>query len=243
MNIKQYLSFKKYIHFLKNKLGLNYTVSYAQCGEDIIIDFLLNVLKIKCPTYLDIGANDPVKLSNTYYFYKKGARGVLIEPNPTLFAKLEKKRKGDVCLNVGIGSGDKESTVDFYILSSNTLSTFSKKEAERYAGYGGQTIKEIREVSLVPLNHIIKNNFVTPPDFISLDTEGLDLQILQSLDWGTYRPPVFCIETLTYTENNTETKIIGVIDFMKSKDYMIYADTYINTIFVDKMAWERRRTQ
>jgi glycosyltransferase involved in cell wall biosynthesis len=79
--VKKTPLFKLYRYLRNKKYSWKPKISYSQCGEDIIIDFLLTWLKIKNPTYLDIGANDPVKLSNTYYFYKKGSRGVLIEPD------------------------------------------------------------------------------------------------------------------------------------------------------------------
>jgi hypothetical protein len=144
-------------------------------------------------------------------------------------------------LNIGVGSSDIEVVSDFYIISSNTLNTFSKKDAERYVSYGEHRIEDVKKIMLIPLNTIIKNYFKKTPNLISMDTEGMDLQILQSLDWNSYRPEVLCIETLTYTQNDTEEKIIEIINFIKSKEYMIYADTYINTIFVDQRLWNNRK--
>lgn len=239
--IKKTSLFRIYKTFLGKKNTWIPKISYSQCGEDIIMEFLFNWLKIRKPTYLDIGANDPVRLSNTYFFYKKGSRGVLVEPDPSLCAKLIVKRSGDVCLNVGVGFEDKEVLAAFYVMSTNTLNTFSKEEADRYVAYGNQKIEKIEKIKLAPIRNILKNNFEKTPNLVSLDTEGLDLKILQSWDWGTYRPEIFCIETLTYTEDNTESKIESVINFMKSKDYMIYADTYINTIFVDKKVWDSKK--
>lgn len=215
-------------------------VSYSQCGEDLIISFLFSWMKIEKPTYLDIGANEPVKFSNTYYFYKRGFRGVLVEPDPKLCKEIASKRVGDICLNVGIGFSENETTEDFYVMSTNTLNTFSKKEALRYSEYADKEIKEIKKIKLVSVNSVIKNNFSKTPNFVSIDTEGNDLKILESMNWGLYRPEVFCIETLTYTEDNTARKISEISDFMEKMGYFVYADTYINTIFVDKMAWKKR---
>ena len=63
------------------------------------------------------------------------------------------------------------------------------------------------------------------------------MQILKSFDFSHYRPEVFCIETLTYAENHSERKVTEILEFMKSNDYFNYADTYINTIFVDNKIW------
>jgi hypothetical protein len=58
-------------------------VSYSQCGEDIIINFILTCLKIDKPTYMDIGAHHPFRFSNTALFYEAGCHGINIEPDPT----------------------------------------------------------------------------------------------------------------------------------------------------------------
>ena len=68
----------------------NYSKSYAQCAEDLIIRFAFDQMGIRKPVYLDIGAHDPIFLSNTYLFYKKGSRGVCVEPNPMLCKILRK---------------------------------------------------------------------------------------------------------------------------------------------------------
>src|SRR5687767_14108710 len=78
-------------------------VSYAQCGEDLIVDYVFTALGVQGPTYLDIGANDPVSLSNTYLFYRRRCAGVCVEPNPPLCEAFRRKRPRDHCLNVGVG--------------------------------------------------------------------------------------------------------------------------------------------
>ena len=98
MNIINHHFFKRVYQKLT---GTPYIISYAQTGEDIIVDFLIGAKKIKEFTYLDIGANHPVKFNNTYKFYDAGYRGVCIEPDPYVYAVLSKKRPEDICLNIG----------------------------------------------------------------------------------------------------------------------------------------------
>ena len=75
---------------------------------------------------------------------------------------------------------------------------------------------------------------------MSMFHEGLDLEVLQSFDFNKCRPPVFCVETLTYTETEAVQKIPDIIKYMESHDYFVFADTYLNTIFVDKQRWNTR---
>lgn len=97
--------------------GSNFKISFSQTGEDLIIHFIINALKIDKITYLDIGANHPFNLSNTYLFYLLGMKGVCIEPDPKLSKYISEKRKRDKCINIGIGiNGLKKST--FYLMDN-----------------------------------------------------------------------------------------------------------------------------
>lgn len=214
-------------------------ISYSQCGEDLIIHYIFKWLKINKPTYIDVGAFHPTKLSNTYLFYKNGAEGVCIEPDPVLYSEIKKNRVRDKCLNVGIGV-DENSSAKFYVMTSKTLNTFSKEEAMRYKKYKNQKIEMVVDLPIMTINNAIEKHCEKTPDFISIDIEGMELKILKSLDFEKFRPKVFCIETLTYTEDKSEEKVQETIDFLVSKNYFVYADTYINTIFVDKKIWNQR---
>ncbi len=213
--------------------------SYSQSGEDIIVSRALNKMGIRNPLYLDIGANDPVKLNNTFLLYKKGGSGVLIEPDPILCSKIKQKRRRDAVLNVGV-SGQGCGEADFFILDNNYLNTFSRAEAERIQEYGKHKVLEKRRIKLIDVNTIISENFDECPHFISLDVEGLDFEIISSLDFNQHRPAALCVETITYTEDNSEYKRMEIINFLKEKGYLHFADTYINSIFVDFVRWKHR---
>lgn len=230
-----------FFDIVSNKLNLRRPrKSYSQCGEDIIVDFILHHLSSKALTYLDIGAHHPMHISNTYLFYCKGGHGVCIEPDPVLFKEFRRWRGRDTCLNVGIGASD-EMSADFYVMSTKSLSTFSRNEAERYTEYGKQKIEKIIKIPLVSVNNILNDYFPLAPDFVSLDVEGMDLEILSAFDFTRFRPKVFCVETLSYTEDRTEEKCRDTIAFMEDNGYFLYADTYINTIFVDREFWQNCR--
>lgn len=224
----------------RSKPGLG-QLSYSQSGEDLIIAFLLdNELHVDSPTYLDIGAHHPTYLSNTYLFYTRGCRGVLVEPDPVLFEVLARERKHDLCLNVGIGVGEAREA-DLYVMSTPTLNTFVREEAERIAAAGVHRIKSVLRVPLVPFSQLVSEHFQRPPDILSLDVEGLDLSILESIDFERCRPTVICVETFTYSDDGTAEKVAGIPSLLTSKGYRVYGDTNINTIFVREEAWRNRR--
>jgi FkbM family methyltransferase len=212
--------------------------SYSQAGEDAIIRFLIETIQLKNFTYLDIGTNQPNYCNNTYLFYLEGKKGVCIEPDPYMFRHIQRIRPDDTCLNVAIGLDNVEE-IDFYLFDEPSLSTLSKEEASIRESYGNHKIKEVLKIPLVKLHTIFEKYFNNKaPHFVSLDAEGVDLAILQSLDFEKYRPFIFCVETCQYSENHIKPKVNDVIDFMLSKNYFIYADTYINTIFVAKEQFE-----
>jgi FkbM family methyltransferase len=228
------------ISYLHRLCGGTSKLSFAQYGEDIIVQGIFDTLNLPTPHYIDIGAHHPTNLSNTYFFYTKGSSGVCIEPSPQLFAHIAKARPRDICLNVGI-SDTTHTSVPYYVLTAQTMNTFSKEDAEKTiaapAVYGAQKIEHIEHIDLVPMNEILDKYFSTYGDFLSIDTEGFDEQIVRSIDFTKYRPKVLCIETIEQGAANTFHKNTELIEYLMTKNYFVYADTYVNTIFVDKAIW------
>ncbi|WP_231427099.1 FkbM family methyltransferase [Pedobacter sp. Leaf250] len=222
--------------FFKNKYRRK---SYSQCGEDLIIKYIFDNIGISKPSYLDIGAHHPYFLSNTFLFYETGSRGINVEPDSTLFPIFLKKRKKDTNLNIGVGLSN--SIEDFYIMSSRTLNTFSKTEAERYQNEENFPIKQIIKTKVVTIKDILnKYNGGIFPDLLNIDVEGFDEKIVRSINYLENPPKVICIETLTFSTSGNEIKNHNLINFLCSNGYFLYSDTYINTIFVLKDIWIKR---
>ncbi len=211
--------------------------TYSQCGEDRIMKHIFYALDIKNPTYLDIGAHDPCFLSNTYLFYKEGGRGVLIEPDPYLFKRLAKRKK-DIRLNVGISTNDEETLMDFFVMTSKTLNTFSREEAEKVEKETSSRIEKIIRLPMIGINTMLRKYFADGLDLLSIDVEGLDLPIIRAIDFSIVRPAVICVETITYSEKRDGRKIPEINDCMLANGYFVYGETFINTIFVDKQKWQ-----
>lgn len=215
--------------------------SFSQCGEDAIVDFVLKWTGVSDFSYLDLGANDPIKFSNTYRFYLSGKRGVLVEADPTLAAKIAKKRPKDICVAKAVTTST-EPTVDFYKMSADTLSTIESATADRYERETEHQLAQKSTVPAIHINQLLSTYFPhKAPDFVSLDVEGLDLELLKAWDFSRWRPAVLCVETLTYTQNQTAMKVQDILDLMDNLGYELYADTYINSIFVERSVWQNRR--
>lgn len=208
--------------------------SYSQCGEDLLINFVLELIHGSRPKrYLDVGANHPFHLSNTALLYTAGGQGILVEPDPYFAKLLRNKRPRDTVLQCGVHFSG-EPKADFFVMDSPTLNTFSRQEMERYAAMGHQ-LSNTLPVELKNINTILE--IAGELDFMNLDIEGLDKAILEMVDWKKYRPTCICVETLTYETQQEPRKLNDIIELMLAQDYILYADTFINSIFVDRHQW------
>lgn len=210
--------------------------SYSQQGEDLIIEDVLREIGIQGPiTYLDVGAFDPIYHSNTYLFYKAGGHGVLVEPNPAKIGRLESVRPRDRTLNIGVGTSAERAMSDYYMIggrSKGALNTFSKDEAEmlQRASGGEHFIEKVVQLPLDNINTIIQKELGAAPTLLSIDTEGMDLDILKTMDFERFRPDVICVETAKLPSNAVNLEILRLLE---SKRYSARGATFINTIFVD----------
>jgi len=226
----------KMLRKLKKLSGLHQgRLSFSQCGEDLLVDYIFRLRGLEFPTYLDIGANDPYLLSNTAFFYRKGCRGINIEANPQLIHQLRRHRKNDINLNIGVGR--EEGELDFYILQDPTLSSFSKDESERLTEMGVklESVKKIRLTTLEKIIYKYCNGIF--PDFLSIDVEGMDLEILHSIPFDKYWPKVICAEAAEYSPTGAGARRNDLINFLVSKGYYEYSNTNLNTILVKNEFW------
>mgnify|MGYP000386209437 CR=1 FL=1 len=203
-------------------------ISYAQEGEDIILNRFLN--NKETGFFVDIGAHHPKRFSNTFNFYKKGWRGINIDAMPDSMIAFKKERPEDINLEIGISKTKKE--LNYYMFNEPALNTFSEVEAKRKDGLGTYKIIEKRTVITYPLVAILdkylgENQVI---DFISIDAEGLDLEVIQSNNWDKYRPTYVLVEDLKKYELEELLLSSELYKTMLSHNYKLVAKTF-NTLF------------
>ncbi len=173
----------------------DYDVSNAQNREDIILSGFFK--GVKKGFYVDVGANHPDTLSVTKFFYDRGWSGINIEPNPELFRELAAQRHRDTNLNIGAADKPGELTLREYP-EGDGLSTFSTetqkqyRESSTYKKYTGKYVD--RKVPVKPLSQVFEENGVEEINFMNVDVEGFEYEVLKGNDWKKYRPQVICIE-------------------------------------------------
>ena len=214
--------------------------SFSQMGEDIAVKFIFDSLKIEEPSYIDIGANHPWRINNTALLYINGSRGINIEPNPVLFNELLRSRPEDINLNVGIGNYS--GIGDYYHLTSNTLSSFSKEEAEIVVKIDDrQRIEKVEKIKVVTLETIISEYCQDVfPNFLNVDAEGVDDIIIRSIDFGKTYPKVICVETAKYSISGVVERNEALVNFLKRNGYIVFSENVINTVMVREKLWAER---
>jgi FkbM family methyltransferase len=225
--------FKKIISNFRFKFfDLNATKSYSQEGEDMILKRIFEGQKNGF--YVDVGAHHPRRFSNTYYFYKQGWSGINIEPNPNALDLFNADRPRDLNLRLGISS--EKSVIKYYYYDEPAVNTFDKSTVEkRFADkrYPYNLIL-VEDVAVDRLDNILKKYLPVGINisFLTIDVEGLDMEVLRSNDWQLFRPKYVLAELLnTSLEEALKSKLVM---FMLHKKYALYAKTKNTLIFYDK---------
>lgn len=208
-------------------------ITFSQCGEDAIIDFVARQCGIKIDSFFDIGANHPFEYSNTYLFYSRGARGVCVEPIPSMAEEFRLARPDDTVVENVISSVN--DPVPFYILEPSTLSTLDPGALKRALETPGAVLVDKIEVYPTSLNNLFNQYGV--PQLLCIDVEGGDMDVLSTWDMSRYRPPLLCVEDLEYTTVRTARRPLGVTDLLLQNGYMLFANTFINSVLVDASTW------
>jgi FkbM family methyltransferase len=178
--------------------------------------------------FVDIGAYDGLSISNTKFLEEIGWDGICIEPHPKVYERLIKNRTCE-CVNCALWYEDTE--VNFLSLTGYTemLSGIKESYDDRHynrilgelSSYGGD--KELIKIDAKKFETVIKNKKI---DFLSIDTEGSELEILSRVDFSSYDIKVICIE------NNFHEK--KFIDFFNERGYELLCNVNIDYFFIKK---------
>lgn len=220
------------IQLIKSKIRkfiLGYDVPtyyFSQGGEDAILQHLFHkkLSNKKKGFFVDIGAYHPHHHSNTFFFYLNGWSGINIDPSPGSMILFNKTRPRDINLEIGIS--DKNESLTYYLIDEkSTMNSFSKDNLIQN-GMIKHVKKEI-PIKVKPLSEILDtySNKFENIDFISIDVEGFDLNVLKSNDWKRYKPSVIAIELTCNTLEDVEKSESTI--YLKSLGYITVAKNLI----------------
>lgn len=231
MKIKNYLPewlYRSLINFYNKFIRNYYQKSYSQEGEDLILYRIFNETIIK-GFYVDIGAHHPKRFSNTYFFYKRGWQGINIEPMPGIKKIFDKYRPEDINLEIAISF--REENLMYYMFNDPALNRISMEKPVLNGKLKNYEIINAIPIKTKPLSKIL-DEFLPPQqniDFMNIDVEGFDLEVLKSNDWNKYRPRIILVEDREFdieSPFNSE-----IYKFLMKLNYHLISKTFNTLIF------------
>jgi FkbM family methyltransferase len=173
--------------------------------------------------FVDIGANHPTKDNQTWFLETQGWTGVLIEPNPHLCQLLREQRPKSLMFQVAIGARSGVDEADLHLAGGAAM-----RHSVIAPVSGNPASAEVIRVKLRSLNQVMEESGVSKIDFLSIDVEGIELEVLGSLNFSKYRPQLVSIED--FCENFEKKR------FMRRAGYKLIRRLDYNTWYVPQDA-------
>lgn len=210
-------------------LGADAATSFSQEGEDRVLYRMFQSRLARPGFYVDVGAHHPTRFSNTYLFYRMGWRGLNLDAMPGSMDAFARVRPRDVNLEIAVA--EKAGVLTYHSFNEPALNTFSAPLAEEYLKVPGVTRLATKEIACRPLAEVLRERVPagTKIDFLTVDVEGLDLEVLRSNDWSRFRPEIVLVEAL---ETPDLSAVAGseTARFLADLGYAAVSKT-VNTVF------------
>ncbi len=203
---------KNYPSYFLRKLKTK-KISFSQTGLDLLLS---NIFKDhKKGFYIDIGCNHPVYNNNTFIFYQKGWRGVNIDLDKSSIDLFNIYRKGDLNIHAALSSSNNSKKV-FEFHAKSPLNTLVHKVAD----YQKAQVKNTYEIKTQTLNQIInKNQLSQKINFLTIDVEGHELEVLKGFDINKYQPDAIIVEYLDLNLEKLEIQNLNINNVLRSEIY------------------------
>ncbi|MCA6595319.1 MAG: FkbM family methyltransferase [Pseudanabaena sp. M046S1SP1A06QC] len=204
-----------------------HTLSFSQEGEDLILKRIFE--NKEQGFYVDVGAHHPQRFSNTYLFYLKGWRGINIDAMPDSMKAFEKLRPKDI--NIESAISEKSEILTYYMFNESALNGFSEHLSSIRNGINSYKLIAQKNIRTQKLSEIFDKYLPEGQeiDFLSIDVEGLDYQVLLSNDWDKYRPKILLVEELA-TSLETISQQSQTYSLLRKYGYSLFIKTF-NTSF------------
>lgn len=200
-------------------------ISYAQNYEDVILARAF--AGTEEGFYVDVGAASPNEATVTRHFYEQGWHGINIEPLPAWSAELRAVRLRDLNLQVAAGSTSGEMTL-YRVLEDLSLSTISEEAANRHRAK--KLTVESMPIHVVTLNEVLDEVQPDRIDFLKVDVEGAEADVLGGIDLRRWRPRVILAEA---TEPNSIVPTYELFEpILIAGGYLYAATDGINRYYV-----------
>lgn len=219
----------EYLTSIKSRYPDSYSIkSYSQEGEDMILKRIFE--KQKVGFYVDVGAHHPFRFSNTYYFYKQGWQGINIDAMPGSMELFRRFRSRDLNLEMPISNS--EQVLTYFAFNEPALNSFSEELSRERDGKNGYFIQQEIKLKTSKLSSVLDIHMPKGKeiDFLSIDVEGFDLDILKSNDWRKYKPKCILIEIFGSSLSEIENGEIALL--LEKQGYIVFAKAVYTVIFI-----------
>jgi FkbM family methyltransferase len=206
--------------------------SYSQEGEDLLLESIMRQRGIACQKggfYVDAGSHHPVRFSNTNLFYELGWSGLNFDPNEGIEELFEQARPRDKTFRLALS--DYEGEADFYVYNEPALNGIDNDRSEELKDTIYRLLK-IEKVTTTMLGSALKQSRpqgMPRPNFLNVDVEGHEFQVLKGNDWEKYRFDFLLVEQRK--SSPSQTKINEITSFLNELDYEQMAETPRTTLY------------
>lgn len=194
--------------YIKNKCFLR-KKTYSMDGEDLQIKKYFG--NKKNGFYVDVGAYHPIQRNNTVLLHQMGWEGINIDVSNFSIKLFNHLRPSDINLNIAISK--KSGEIDMFYQKKLSQLTTIKRQTANNVFQGKIMSKKIISKTLTEVLNNSKYN-QKKIDFLDIDVEGADLEVLESLDFNIYAPEIVCVEDISKNKKNSD-----IFNFLLEKNY------------------------
>ena len=204
-------------------------IFYSNWGIDMMAEDFFK--KKNKGFFVDVGCHQPFLNNNTYLLYKKGWRGINIDLDFGSIDMFNFFRKEDTNIQAAVSNSSEEKNLYFFH-NKSAINTLSIKEGSKAA--------EVKKVITSTLNKIIENSIYKNReiDFLSIDVEGYEIEVLKGLDFNKYKPKLVVLEFIDHEiKEFYNQKINNILNsqlnkFMENKNYKLVNWIHDDLVYV-----------
>ena len=195
--------------------------SYAQWGEDRLVwDHFHRKPR---GFFIEVGANDPINLSQTYLLEQNGWEGILVEPQAECCHRLRQVRPRSKVIQAACGAPAQKGKALFRVAASHDRSMLAAQTPDEDVTFTGTV-----EVDLITLDDLLAERGNLKPDFVSIDVEGGELEVLKGFNLAKHHPSLLVVED--------HVEHLRLHSYLRAQGYKLVKRTGSNNWYVPQEA-------
>ena len=181
--------------------------------------------------FVDLGCFHPTRDNNTFRFYKKNWTGINVDLNPITIELFNFFRSKDININCAIS--DKKTQKKMYFVDNlsplNTLDQNHLKFLKKNFLFKNKDFKE-KKIKTENIKNILKKYKFNKVDFLNIDLEGLEYEVIKSINFKKYKINLICIEILDHNKQSKD-KSKKILKILKKNNFRHLKKIGVNSIF------------